>query len=61
MLCCSPEELPICALADDRVVEIQGEPIKVRKAIELVATLLRKFLVDRSILPMFEIPVSNVI
>ncbi|KAF3775457.1 Flowering locus K-like proteiny domain [Nymphaea thermarum] len=43
-----PEDLPVCALADDRVVEIEGEPTNVHKAIELVASHLRKFLVDKS-------------
>lgn len=49
------EELPLCALQDDRVVEIQGEGMKVHRAMELVVSHLRKFLVDRSILPLFEV------
>lgn len=49
------EELPLCALQDDRVVEIHGEPVKVHKAVELVVSHLRKFLVDRSVLPLFEL------
>lgn len=50
----SSEEPPLCGLQDDRVVEIQGEGLKVQKAMELVVSHLRKFLVDRSILPLFE-------
>eukprot|EP01018_Ginkgo_biloba_P016426 Gb_28050 [translate_table: standard] len=49
------EDLPICALADDRVVEIQGEKPKVQKALELVVSHLRKFLVDRTVLPLYEV------
>ncbi|XP_062211853.1 flowering locus K homology domain-like [Phragmites australis] len=49
------ENVPSVALNDDRVVEIQGEPLGVHKAVELIASHLRKFLVDRSILPLFEI------
>ncbi|KAH7277288.1 hypothetical protein KP509_39G044000 [Ceratopteris richardii] len=50
----STEEAPTCGLQDDRIVEIQGEGHKVHKAMELIVTHLRKFLVDRSILPLFE-------
>ncbi|XP_041991521.1 flowering locus K homology domain-like [Salvia splendens] len=49
------EELPVFALQDDRIVEIVGEPAGVHKAIELIASHLRKFLVDRSIIPLIEI------
>ncbi|XP_024394898.1 flowering locus K homology domain isoform X2 [Physcomitrium patens] len=49
------EELPLCALADDRVVEVQGDPRNVQRAMELVVSHLRKFLVDRSVLPLFEL------
>ncbi|GJM95922.1 hypothetical protein PR202_ga12715 [Eleusine coracana subsp. coracana] len=49
-----PENVPPVALNDDRVVEIQGESIGVQKAVELIASHLRKFLVDRSVLPLFE-------
>lgn len=52
------EELPLCALADDRVVEVTGEPRNVQRATELVVAHLRKFLVDRSVLPLFELNVS---
>ncbi|KAI4992626.1 hypothetical protein ZWY2020_057868 [Hordeum vulgare] len=48
------ENVPPVALNDDRVVEIQGEPHDVHKAVELIANHLRKFLVDRSVLPLFE-------
>ncbi|CAM6129168.1 unnamed protein product [Calypogeia fissa] len=50
-----PEELPLCALSDDRVVEIQGEARNVHRAMELVVSHLRKFLVDRSVLALFEL------
>lgn len=49
-----PEDLPFCALADDRLVEVQGEAGSVHKAVELIVSHLRKFLVDRSVLPLFE-------
>nr|CAB3498610.1 unnamed protein product [Digitaria exilis] len=52
------ENVPPVALNDDRVVEIQGEPLGVHKAVELIATHLRKFLVDRTVLPLFETHVS---
>jgi hypothetical protein len=48
------EDLPFCALADDRLVEVQGEAGSVHKAVELIVSHLRKFLVDRSVLPLFE-------
>lgn len=48
------EHLPIFALRDDSIVEIQGEPAGVHKAVELIALHLRKFLVDRSIVGVFE-------
>uniref|UniRef100_A0A1J3E8K3 Poly(RC)-binding protein 1 n=1 Tax=Noccaea caerulescens TaxID=107243 RepID=A0A1J3E8K3_NOCCA len=48
------EDLPVFALQDDRVVEVAGEPTSVHKALELIASHLRKFLVDRSIIPYFE-------
>lgn len=52
------EDLPVFALQDDRVVEVVGEPVGVHKGIELIASHLRKFLVDRSIIPVFEMHVS---
>ncbi|XP_059440277.1 flowering locus K homology domain isoform X2 [Corylus avellana] len=48
------EDLPVFALQDDRVVEVVGDPAGVHKAVELIASHLRKFLVDRSIIPIFE-------
>ncbi|XP_038718065.1 flowering locus K homology domain-like isoform X1 [Tripterygium wilfordii] len=48
------EDLPVFALQDDRVVEVVGDPSGVHKAIELIASHLRKFLVDRNIIPLFE-------
>ncbi|KAH7661301.1 poly(rC)-binding protein 2/3/4 [Dioscorea alata] len=52
------DDLPPFALQDDRVVEIQGEPTGVHKAVELITGHLRKFLVDRSVLPLFEMHMS---
>ncbi|XP_015875416.1 flowering locus K homology domain isoform X2 [Ziziphus jujuba] len=48
------EDLPVFALQDDRVVEVVGDAAGVHKAIELIASHLRKFLVDRSIIPIIE-------
>ncbi|TYG46960.1 hypothetical protein ES288_D11G298700v1 [Gossypium darwinii] len=48
------EDLPVFALQDDRIVEVVGEAGDVHKALELIASHLRKFLVDRSIIPLFE-------
>nr|XP_004495126.1 flowering locus K homology domain-like [Cicer arietinum] len=48
------EHLPIFALRDDSIVEIQGDMAGVHKAVELIALHLRKFLVDRSIVGVFE-------
>ncbi|CAA2983248.1 flowering locus K homology domain [Olea europaea subsp. europaea] len=47
-------DLPGFALQDDRIVEVVGEPAGIHKAIELIATHLRKFLVDRSIISVIE-------
>lgn len=52
------ENLPPFALPDDSIVEVQGEVTGVHKAVELIATNLRKFLVDRSVIPVFEMQVS---
>lgn len=51
------EDLPIFALQDDRVVEVVGEPTGTHKAIELIASHLRRFLVDRSIVSIIEMQV----
>nr|XP_043628337.1 RNA-binding KH domain-containing protein PEPPER-like [Erigeron canadensis] len=41
--------------SDSKIVDLQGEALKVLKALEAVLGHLRKFLVDRSVLPLFEI------
>jgi poly(rC)-binding protein 2/3/4 len=51
-------DLPPVALEEDRVVEIWGLPSAVHKALELVASHLRKYLVDRSVIPLFDRHVS---
>ncbi|GMH30836.1 hypothetical protein Nepgr_032679 [Nepenthes gracilis] len=48
------EHLPLFALQDDSVVEIQGESTSVNKAVELIASQLRKFLVDHGVVAVFE-------
>ncbi|OMO71944.1 hypothetical protein CCACVL1_18029 [Corchorus capsularis] len=53
------EDLPVFALQDDRVVEVVGDAAGVHKAVELIASHLRKFLVDRSIIPLFEMHMQN--
>ncbi|CAN4112963.1 unnamed protein product [Withania somnifera] len=50
----SNDEMSIYATSDERIVEIQGEALKVLKALESVIGHLRKFLVDHSVLPLFE-------
>ncbi|KAG1362108.1 RNA-binding KH domain-containing protein PEPPER [Cocos nucifera] len=50
----SGDELPFYATTDERIVEIHGESLKVLKALESVIGHLRKFLVDHSVLPLFE-------
>ncbi|KAG4959134.1 hypothetical protein AAZX31_13G083800 [Glycine max] len=50
----SGDEVPFYAAADERIVELQGEAMKVLKALEAVVGHLRKFLVDNSVLPLFE-------
>ncbi|GFP84373.1 poly(rc)-binding protein 3 [Phtheirospermum japonicum] len=50
----SNDETPIYVNTDERIVELQGEGFKVLKALEAVVGHLRKFLVDHSILPLFE-------
>lgn len=57
----SAENLPAVALPDDSVVEIQGEPAGLHKAVELIGTHLRKFLVDRSVIGIFEMQASSII
>ncbi|RVW54971.1 Flowering locus K-likey domain [Vitis vinifera] len=53
------ENLPLFALQNDTVVEIQGEPASVHKAVELIASNLRKFLVDRSVIKVFEMEMQK--
>ncbi|KAL2534479.1 RNA-binding KH domain-containing protein PEPPER [Abeliophyllum distichum] len=50
----SNDEMPIYASSDEKIVEIQGEALKVLKGLEAVVGHLRKFLVDHSVLPLFE-------
>lgn len=50
----SGEEVPFYAAPDEKIVELQGESSKVLKALEAVVGHLRKFLVDQSVLPLFE-------
>ncbi|KAK3012793.1 hypothetical protein RJ639_008020, partial [Escallonia herrerae] len=50
----SSDEVPVYATSEERVVEMQGEALKVFKALEAVVGHLRKFLVDHSVLPLFE-------
>ncbi|CAK9188003.1 unnamed protein product [Ilex paraguariensis] len=47
-------EVPSYATQDERIVEIHGEALKVLKALEAVLGQLRKFLVDHSVVPIFE-------
>lgn len=54
-----PDDLPVFALQDDKAVEVVGEPEGVHKAVELIASHLRKFLVDRSVIPIFEMEMQN--
>ncbi|KAF9605902.1 hypothetical protein IFM89_020781 [Coptis chinensis] len=53
------DDLPLFALEDDRIVEVQGEPSGVQTAMELIASHLRKFLVDRSVIGLFEMHMQN--
>ncbi|KAK6944590.1 K Homology domain, type 1 [Dillenia turbinata] len=50
----SGDEMPFYAAPDERIVELQGEAVKVLKALEAVLGHLRKFLVDHSVLSLFE-------
>ncbi|OMO79062.1 hypothetical protein CCACVL1_13923, partial [Corchorus capsularis] len=50
----SEDEAPSYVVADERIVEMQGEALKVLKALQAVVGHLRKFLVDQSVLPLFE-------
>ncbi|KAJ6804395.1 RNA-binding KH domain-containing protein PEPPER-like [Iris pallida] len=48
------DELPFYSTGDERVIDFQGDSSKVIKALEAVVGHLRKFLVDHSVLPLFE-------
>ncbi|KAF6149352.1 hypothetical protein GIB67_016890 [Kingdonia uniflora] len=48
------DEVPFYATSDERIIEIQGDGQKVLKALEAVIGHLRKFLVDHSIVALFE-------
>ncbi|KAK7303936.1 hypothetical protein RJT34_14860 [Clitoria ternatea] len=50
----SGDEVQFLVTADERIVEMQGESLKVLKALEAVVGHLRKFLVDHGVLPLFE-------
>ncbi|XP_058755557.1 RNA-binding KH domain-containing protein PEPPER-like [Vicia villosa] len=50
----SGEDLPSYVGADERIVELHGETLKVLKGLEAVVGHLRKFLVDHSVPPLFE-------
>ncbi|KAK7281176.1 hypothetical protein RIF29_08926 [Crotalaria pallida] len=50
----SGDEVKFYAAEDERIVEVQGEALKVLKAVEAIIGHLRKFLVDHSVLPLFE-------
>lgn len=52
------EEAPSYVTSEERIVEIHGEALKVLKALEAVIAHLRKFLVDHSVVPVFEKTVS---
>lgn len=54
------DEVPSFVAADERIVELQGEALKAVKALEAVVGHLRKFLVDQSVLPLFEKTVSSI-
>ncbi|KAL6641212.1 hypothetical protein ACP70R_019393 [Stipagrostis hirtigluma subsp. patula] len=47
-------DLPPVALEEDRVIEIWGLPAGVHKALEHVASHLRKYLVHQSVIPLFD-------
>ncbi|XP_017246690.1 RNA-binding KH domain-containing protein PEPPER-like [Daucus carota subsp. sativus] len=56
----SRDEVPACNIdSDEKVVELKGEAINVLKALESVVGHLRKFLVDHSVLPLFEKNTDN--
>ncbi|KAL8158754.1 hypothetical protein V2J09_000291 [Rumex salicifolius] len=48
------DEMLSSTAPDEKIVELQGEALKVSKALEAVIQQLRKFLVDPTIVPLFE-------
>eukprot|EP00898_Chlorokybus_atmophyticus_P000545 jgi/Chlat1/1491/Chrsp12S02026 len=48
------QENPRGAVADDRVLEMHGNPVQLQAAVKAVSAQVRKFLVDRSVLPLYE-------
>ncbi|XWS70606.1 hypothetical protein CRYUN_Cryun03dG0060700 [Craigia yunnanensis] len=50
----SEDEVPSYATSDERILEIHGEALNVLKGLEAVLGHLRKFLVDQSVIPIFE-------
>ncbi|EEF44134.1 RNA-binding KH domain-containing protein PEPPER [Ricinus communis] len=50
----SENEVPFYVATDERIVDLQGEAMKVLEALEAIVGHLRKFLVDHSVLPLFE-------
>uniref|UniRef100_A0A7N0VH52 K Homology domain-containing protein n=1 Tax=Kalanchoe fedtschenkoi TaxID=63787 RepID=A0A7N0VH52_KALFE len=50
----SEGEIPLYIANGERIVELQGEGSKVHKALDAVVGHLRKFLVDHSVIPLFE-------
>ncbi|XP_038700107.1 RNA-binding KH domain-containing protein PEPPER-like isoform X3 [Tripterygium wilfordii] len=48
------DESPSYLTSDERIIEIHGETKKVLKALQAVLLQLRKFLVDHSVIPVFE-------
>ncbi|CAH2077921.1 unnamed protein product [Thlaspi arvense] len=50
----SEDETPFYAAQDERIVDLQGEALKIVKALEAIVGHLRKFLVDHTVVPLFE-------
>ncbi|GAB4838285.1 hypothetical protein Ancab_027813 [Ancistrocladus abbreviatus] len=57
----SGDEVPSYVATDERIVELQGEALKVLKALQAIVEHLRKFLVDHSVLPLFEKTYSSTV
>ncbi|VFR03497.1 unnamed protein product [Cuscuta campestris] len=55
------DESPAFAAPDERIVDIHGEAQKVLKALEAILGQLRKFLVDHTVLPIFEKPQESTV